>query len=510
MPQGSLSFKYIEDKKSSGMTALAGLPTYLDFTYVINLLNSIKDNVNVRSGDQGWNDYQVILSLILLNLAGGESVSDLDILEGDIGFRKVLGRVEGYGLPRKEKREIEKRFRKGRNRIVPSASSVFRYLNFFHNEEEEENRIEKKAFIPEPNEYLIGLKKVNGDIISSVQNHSPETTATVDMDAVLTETNKEKALYCYKGYKSYQPINSYWFEQDLVLHSEFRDGNVPAGYEQLRFFKETLNFLPDGVDKVFLRSDTAAYQINLMKYCAEGKNERFGTIKFSISVVMSPAFKKAVNSVKEKDWKILYRKDKKGELKNTGQEWAEVSYSPAWIVKNGKGPVYRFIAIRELLKEPELPGMEKTQLELPFPVMDFNEKGRYKISGIVSNRLCDELKGEDLIWWHRKRAGKSEEVHSVMKEDLAGGKLPSGLFGVNAAWWSIMILALNINSAMKRLALGKEWISKRMKAIRFHFINLPGRITEHARDMFIRLARGHPSNDLIFQTRKNIYALSIT
>ena len=40
-----------------------------------------------------------------------------------------------------------------------------------------------------------------------------------------------------------------------------------------------------------------------------------------------------------------------------------------------------------------------------------------------------------------------------MKEDLAGGKLPSGDFGENAAWWGIMLLALNLNAAMKRLAL---------------------------------------------------------
>ncbi len=29
---------------------------------------------------------------------------------------------------------------------------------------------------------------------------------------------------------------------------------------------------------------------------------------------------------------------------------------------------------------------------------------------------------------YRIRCGKSEEIHSVMKEDLAGGKLPSGNF----------------------------------------------------------------------------------
>ncbi len=43
----------------------------------------------------------------------------------------------------------------------------------------------------------------------------------------------------------------------LSLHSEFRDGNVPAGHEQLRVLKDSLAGLPESVTKVFLRSDTA-------------------------------------------------------------------------------------------------------------------------------------------------------------------------------------------------------------------------------------------------------------
>jgi len=61
--------------------------------------------------------------------------------------------------------------------------------------------------------------------------------------------------------------------------------------------------------------------------------------------------------------------------------------------------------------------------------------------------------GEDLIHWQHERCGKSEEAYSIMKNDLAGGKLPSGNFGANAAWWWIMILTLNLNEAMKRLVL---------------------------------------------------------
>ena len=58
-----------------------------------------------------------------------------------------------------------------------------------------------------------------------------------------------------------------------------------------------------------------------------------------------------------------------------------------------------------------------------------------------------------MIWWLRGRCGKSEEVHAVMK--LAGGRMPSGLFGANAAW--LMILAHNLNAVMKRLVLGPAW-----------------------------------------------------
>jgi len=78
-----------------------------------------------------------------------------------------------------------------------------------------------------------------------------------------------------------------------------------------------------------------------------------------------------------------------------------------------------------------------------------------------------DWEGSELINWFYQRCGKSEEAHAVMKDDLAGGKLPSGDFGENAAWWWIMILALNLNAIMKRFVLGKKWVPKRLKAIRF-------------------------------------------
>lgn len=503
MAQGVLPFQYEQEKTSTGMTALAGLPAYLDLVQVAGLRASVDRHISLRDGTQGWSDSQIITSLVLLNLAGGDSVDDLRVLEKDEGFCRVLGKAETHGMRRRERRATEKRWRKERRRSVPSPSAVFRYLAGFHDEQQESSRQAHTAFIPAANEALQGLGKVNSELVGFVQSRWRVSQATLDMDACLVESEKREALYSYKGYKAYQPLSTYWAEQELIVHWEFRDGNVPAGYQQLRVLKESLGCVPAGVDKVMMRSDTAGYQQELLRYCAEDKDERFGVIEFAVGVDVTPEFKKAVSDVPEEEWQPLER-EVDGHKVPTDQQWAEVCFVPNWIGNSKKSPDYRFIAIREPLRQGPLPGMEG-QLELPFPTMELADKGWHKVFGVVTNR---ELAGDELIWWYRQRCGKSEEAHSVMKEDLAAGKLPSGRFGVNAAWWAIGVLAFNLNSAMKRLVLGKEWVSKRLKAVRFAFISLPGRVVRRARTLIIRLTRDHPSYWLLLRARHRILALA--
>jgi hypothetical protein len=67
-----------------------------------------------------------------------------------------------------------------------------------------------------------------------------------------------------------------------------------------------------------------------------------------------------------------------------------------------------------------------------------------------------------------------------------------------------MVLAHNLNAIMKRQALGETWISKRMKAIRFSFIKLPGRVVERSRSLIIRLTKNHPSLDVLIAARGRI------
>jgi hypothetical protein len=113
-------------------------------------------------------------------------------------------------------------------------------------------------------------------------------------------------------------------------------------------------------------------------------------------------------------WQAIY-KTFGGYRMKTNQEWAEVCFIPSAIGRSKHAPVYRYLAITEAMSS-EIPGLELPEPSLPFPTFEIRSQ-RYKLFGVVT---------------------KSEEAHAVMKEDFAGGKLPSEDFGENAAWWWII------------------------------------------------------------------------
>lgn len=502
MTQGLFPFKYVETQKSKKFTGLSGLLLYLELFKLLNLGRIISNHLSIKRDGQGWSDEQIVLSLILLNLSGGACVDDIQKLEYDDGFCRILKHIELRGKSGRERKKLQKRWRRKRENTVPSQSSIFRYLSKFHNGEEEKQRRSGEAFIPKPNKHLSQFPNINSKIVDFYHHFNPKSTITLDIDATLIKTFKKNALYAYKDGKCYQPLNVWLAEYELILNTEFRDGNVPAGHEILRLLIDSLYLLPDGVEEVYLRSDTAAYQHDLLKYCAMGLNEKFGKINFAIGCDITPAFKAAIYSDKDIVWNKIYKDF--GYIKlETGQEWAEVCFVPYKAGYSKKSPHYRYIAVREMITQKALPGMEE-QLNLPFPTMEMNDN-QFKLSGIVTNL---DWNGEEIVHWYRKRCGKSEEVHGIMKEDFAGGKLPSSDFGENAAWWWMMILAINIQSIMKQMVLQKEWKKKRMKAIRYHIINIPALIRFRKGKFLIYLTKSHPSMEILVNGRKRIMELA--
>lgn len=499
MSQGVLPLRFEEEKGDPKITGHAGLVLYLDILKKMNFKEMIRQHLNTEKKAQGWPAEWILISLILMNLAGGESVSDMRILEKDNGLHRILeyigGRKGKFGRGR-----YNQLFRNGKKNNVPSESCIFRYLECFQNEEEESKRESGKAFIPSSNENLVGLKEVYQKILEYLQLVNPQEEATLDMDATIIYSNKEEALWCYKGGRGYQPMNVFWKEQAIILYSEFRDGNVPAGFEQRRVLQEALLILPEGIKRVYVRSDSAGYQHDLMRYCEKGENEKYGRIGFGISCDVTDAFKNEVFKVAEAEWKVLY-KEINGKMVKSNQEWAEVNFVPNALGHSKKSPDYHYYAVREPLEQGEFSIMDdEIQQSLPFPNMKIGNR-RYKITGYVTNLKSE---GDQVIRWIRGRCGASEQIHSEMKEGYAGGRMPSGKFGANAAWWWIMLMAMSLTVILRVIGLNKMLEKARIKNIRYLLINIPGRVIKKGKELIIRITREHPSFGLLVAARQGI------
>ena len=228
MLQGPMPIECRGVSRSGGATAVAGIQPYLDLIEVSKLREAMRREVGLKEHGQAWTDDQEITARLLLNLIGGESVDDLRVLEADEGLGLMLRRAEEQGMHRRRREVLEHRWRRPRTRHTPSPTSTRRYLERFHDPTEEERREPHRAFIPRPTVALSGLWRVNARLMAFGQQHGPQRQATLDMDATLIESSKQEAQFSYQKTRAYQPLTTYWAEADAVLHSEFRDGNVPA------------------------------------------------------------------------------------------------------------------------------------------------------------------------------------------------------------------------------------------------------------------------------------------
>jgi hypothetical protein len=475
-----LGFKIEADTTDSDVTRFAGLLPYMELWRRLKMPSVIDQTVHI-CGEQGWLDRQIVESLVLLNIAGGDCVTDIEKLESDAGLCRMYGRNQYSGMGRLAVKQAQARFRGGRRRTFPAPTQISAFLEGCHNEQEEPKRVVGKAFIPQANEHLLSLRQLNSYLVAQAQHLHPCRTATLDGDATLVEKEAGTALFCYKGFRGYQPYNIYWHEQDLVLHSEFRDGNVPAGYEIKRAFQESISMLPQDVACVMTRQDSAAYQNDFMAWCVDAKEHpRIGEILFTISADITPELREAITQTK--DWQPMKPLGGNGG-KSIVRECAEILFVSAAQANDRRiVQAFRYIAVRERMTD-QLSLLEMDEQNLPFPIATMDNV-RYKVQAIVSNRYEEDA--QDLIQWHYRRCGKSEEAHSIMKSDFAGGQMPSAKFGANAAWWAIMILAMNFNAVMRHHVIGGDSGNKRMKAMRFELIASAARVIHHARQCFLR------------------------
>jgi hypothetical protein len=446
--EGLLPFKLIEDESGDALTSYGGLPLVMETCEALGLAGLVKHYVRIKQRNRGYTESKYVESVIALMAAGGDCLEDIERLRSDAGLKLLLGEM-------------------------PSAEAVRFFLYGFHDEKLLESRPAEGAFIAAETEPLAGLWEVNREVVLKASRKEQPKEATIDQDATVVASHKEQSQMTYLGERGYQPVINYWAEQDLILSDEFRDGNVPAGMNCLSSFLRAACCLPQSVETIYFRSDSAAYQHKLLDVMREGV-ELHGEkvpVYFAISADVSEALRGKIISVSEPAWKPLRKLTGKGLIEGR-KEWAEVEFIPsAASVKRDMKPD-RYLAIRVRPWQGEL----------------FSDGNSYHYYAVVTNRW--EMEGEELLRWQRERCGSVEKVHDVVKNDLAGGVMPCGRFYANAAWWRLNCLCYNVISVMKRKALPKIFWPARMKALRFHLIGVAAKVVSHARVMFLKITEG--------------------
>src|SRR5271157_2264028 len=431
------------------LTALGGVPLVVRAFRSLGLPGAIREHVHIKQRERGYDEATFVESLVVLNAVGGECVEDLERLREDAALSKLLGHD------------------------FPSPRATLEFLYQFHDEQKMEEAKGRRApdeiaYIPEESVELQGLGRVNRSLVQELGSRCAEQRiATVDQDATIIESRKQEALRTYEGERGYQPMLAVWAEMDVVLADQFRDGNVPAMMEPLTVAKAALAALPGTVTTYYFRGDSACHESGLVNWLRDEKRADGpqGFIGFAISARLTEALHAAILAVPEEAWEP-YGEPHASEIR----ECAEVDFVPGEKTERKDTLPLRYVAIRLRLRQEGL----------------FQDGSKERHFAIVTN--IGDWSAERLMQWHREKAGTVEGVHHVVKNELAGGVMPCKYFGANAAWLRLVVIAHNVLTALKRLALPAELLRARPKRLRFLIFNTAGRLVRHARSLVLRLA----------------------
>jgi len=390
----------------------------------------------VKGSAKGLKQGQTVESFVLLSALGGDCIEDMERLRQDEGLAALLG------------------YR------PPAPETARQWLDRFHDEELMTGQPLQGSFIPQECEPLVGLGEVNRRAIYAyIEGVHLGHEVTLDIDAQLIETAKEGAQHCYEGYRAFQSAEVCWAETMLVLADEFRQGNVSPSRDITRLVDEAYETLPPGPWQVKVRSDSAAYQQEVLDHWHDRGWQ------FAVSADMSQGLKREIEGLPEEAWHV-WKIEKDGVIK----EWAEVPYVPSRRSEKKDTQPYRYVAVRLRRQQGEL----------------FRDGTSVRHFAVVSNRW--DMEGQALLEWQRGKAGTVEQVHHILANELAAGIFPSAKHGANAAWLRLQVITHNLLQLLKKAALPKEYSQAHPKRLRFSVFTVMGRVISHAGQVLLRIA----------------------
>ena len=391
------------------ITPHAGLALLGEFAVGLGFLQSVDKYLPKPGSGAGYNPSEYIFPLILMLNGGGRSLEDTRQIKADEGVREIL--------------PLER---------IPSSDAFGDWLPSMG-----------------INAGLYGLEKVNRRLLKRGMKYDGIKAYTLDIDATGIEAEKESAKMTYKGFKGYMPIVGHIAENGLVLGDEFREGNVPPASGNLDFIKHCIRQMPKGKRIKALRSDSAAYQADIINYC-----EQEG-IQFAIGADLDEAVLEAIGAIPDKDWAPY----KNGYI-------AETIHS-----MNKTKEAFRLIVIR------------RTYQSNIFAQEDVSVN--YTV--IATNRMES---AEDVVKWYNQRGDCSENRIKELKIGFGMERMPCGQFEANATFFRIGVVAYNIFRLFILKTLSTSWHRHQVQTVRWRLYQIAGKIVFHGGQVFLKVRRG--------------------
>ena len=404
------------------LTANAGLALFGEFVQGLGFSRWLEQEMPKPGSGRGYAASFYVRPLVLMLTGGGRSLEDLRTLKSDTALTSLL-----------------------QQKILPSTDAMGDWLRRTG-----------------AGEGMAGLSRLNRRIVATRIRQTGITGHTLDIDASQIVAEKETAHFTYKGEQGYMPMIGHLAEAGVVIHEEFREGNVAPATGNLEFIKDCETRLPKVHAIANVRIDSAGYQADIFNYCEDtGKT-------FAIGGRLDAPTLAAIDAIPDSAWK----------------QYVDCALAETLHSMNGTGKAFRLIVVRY-----------NRQAEL------FDDQPRYHV--IASNRV--ESTAATLVWY-RQRGEVSENGIKELKIGFGMERMPCGQFEANAAFFRIGAIAHNLFVLFKHSVLGGDWQRHRVATVRWRLFHLPGKVVRHAGALVLKVAAGFI--DLFRDIRGKSYQLA--
>lgn len=290
----------------------------------------------------------------------------------------------------------------------------------------------------------------------------------LDVDTVVFDNNdaqcREGVSWTYKKVKGFQPIMIKW--NGFVVSSRFRPGKVVGnhGTEVEEMLKETVDLIRRNYRKdvpVIVTFDSGFFDQKLMAFFEDDLEAGY--------IIGGKMYKDIAERV------MLIPEDELGIFRKEGSgiEWYYTEFED----RRGTWERSRraiFTAARSDGNQMLIKGAGTTNIVYT----NLGEMNR--ITEEMEKAGCGYLAETERVIMLAHNRGDSELTHRHIK-DFAGEQMPCKDFGMNEAYFNIMILSFNLHQAFKRDCV-EEVIGKDTYPTTFRrkFIDFAGKIVTHA------------------------------